>query len=123
MNTRKYTPGQRLNSAAEIMVALLDRQTVVDNEGRTAKVVDCEIVNQDGLLYATILHRFKDGVFIYTPPKRRVKSERWFAVVPCKHTHDGLLWQGIFPTEAQARAVYPNALAYHCATVEVEVSE
>lgn len=122
--TTKRQPGQRLNSAAEVMQALLDGEKLQHLEwakGEYVHLCGDMFCNQTGNQFWPYI--YDTDWLIYTPPKRKVKSERWFAVVKDEmslHCEDGLRWP-VANSEAEARREYPNALTYVQATCEVEV--
>ena len=121
--SRTYTPGQRLNTAKEVMQALLDGQKVRRSNWfplSYVHLVDGHLVTREGEEGSLVVFE-ADECFIYTRPKRKVKSERWFAIAHLWKDSVDLAWSGSFMTEAEAKHAYPNALAYYCATVEVEV--
>ena len=73
------------------------------------------------------LEDLNNGPFtIHVPPKpkKKVKSERWFAVQSwdSEWAKDNIAWY-IFYTKEEAQERYPNALAYVKAEVEVEIDE
>jgi hypothetical protein len=127
MNTRHYKPGQRLNSAAEVMQALLDGQKVRSSELSISDhlhLVNGSVVWGSGSNAYVSTHWLGNGTwYIYTPPKRKVKTTRWFAVTAEKVQGDEVSWSGCFSSPEDARYYYPNALAYVKAECEVEVSE
>ena len=113
----KWTPGQRLNSAAEVMQALLDGERLANSafgdepifleNGKTTRFISVNAY----------------GWRIYTPPKRKVKSERWFAVAEPWGDPNDLMWSGPFLSREEAFKAYPLALDYVKAECEVEIDE
>mgnify|MGYP001809777282 CR=1 FL=1 len=122
-SVRTYTPGQLLNSAAEVMQALLDGEKIVgewilmEHDEAYRHLVDGHIVNKGGSRCSPNFYT-EAGSWIIYAPKRKVKTERWFAVF---QDAGGPGWSIPFPTEERAKGMYPNALAYVRAECEVEV--
>lgn len=118
----KYTPGQKLNNAAEAMQALLDGQKIrISDFDDYFHLVNGEIKDRYKRIFNPDLSAPLNPWTIYTPPKRTVKSERWFAVAEGWRDSNELMWSGGFYTENEARHAYPNAHAYVKAECEVEV--
>lgn len=116
----RYTPGQRLNSAAEVIDALRDGQKLSYPSGRWFHLrEDGHVYGQDGKRHTPNLLNPYSPWHIYTPPKRKVKSERWFAITSGPKADQFEWWN--FSSEQDAKKFVPNAIAYHYTTVEVEV--
>jgi hypothetical protein len=99
------------------MRALLDGQIL--NQG--AKPFH---LRQDGKFYflsesepltVYLSSKYLDETYISTPPKRKIKTTRWFAIIEPDR------WSRMFMSETEARHYWPGALTYHCATAEIEV--
>lgn len=119
----KWTPGKRLDSAAEVMQALLDGERIALDFWRPecfVQLKDKKLIDEVGKDYRLDFYDFYDW-YIYTPPKRKVKSERWFAVHKDQSCEDGVSWRGPYVIEAAAKRENPNALAYVRTECEVEV--
>jgi hypothetical protein len=117
----KWAPGQRLNSAAEVMQALLDGKLIEDDLGDVLQLHNGFLVDQHDNRYG--LNLVTRSYCVYAPPKRKVKSERWFAIRKGRAMDDTLYWGYGGETEEGVREAYPNALAYVKAECEVEVDE
>jgi hypothetical protein len=121
----KWAPGQRLNSAAEVMQALLDGQIL--NQGfkpfHMRKDGKFYFLDDNEPIAVHLSSKNLDETHIYTPPKRKVKSERWFAVFQNDYDTDGVSWSGPYSSKTEVGIHYPNALAYVKAECEVEVDE
>lgn len=116
--SNKYSPGQRLNTAAEVMQALLDGETLEQDGCPFLLNSHGDVQRPDGLVVTLIVQA---DTKIYSPPKRKIVSTRWFAVLPLDvGFSDKLVWVSA-DSEEQARRREPNALAYVKAEVEVEV--
>ena len=117
----QYAPGQRLTSAEEVMQALIGGQKIQRKgdwcDNSYVQLQGDEIVDQSGNSYPIKYFR---NFHIYTPPKRKVKSERWIAVSQDKGWMGGIFWES-FHSEADARRACPNALAYVRAETEAEI--
>lgn len=118
----KWEPGQEL-TAQEALRALADGQKI----SKTLWISDIDfvylgpnskIICANGSTYSPYSW---DGFQIYDPPKRKVKSERWFATIADQHVSDGVRWVGPYLTNGDAVRHWPDALAYVKAEVEVEV--
>ncbi len=120
---RSYTPGQRLNTAAEVAQALLDYKEVVDADGFRWQMERGLVVmkNTMAAMYNPVFDANKVPFTVYTPPKRKVKREVswWFNIYET--------YEAAFGTEEQARDnVYGRTVAVavpHSFTLEVEVEE
>lgn len=122
--SNKYTPGQRLNTVAEVFAALEARHRLSydGTDGFIYMGSSGSNFDQNGIETGLFLHAGKVNKWsIYTPPKRKVKSERWFAVVADQYNSDSVSWRGPYLVEAETRDYHPNALTYVKAECEVEV--
>lgn len=125
----KYIPGQKLNSAAEVMQALLDGQYIVignDVIYSAIGLVDGSFKFMTGGLAGKGADPCVGSApwYVYTPPKRKITSTRWVAITRLPGATEGVFWErSYFYSEESARKQYPRALAYHCVTVEVFVDD
>jgi hypothetical protein len=119
MNARQYIPGQRLNSTAEVMQALLDKQRLgLSSNGFIELMEDGEIYDSEGYQWVgdNLVNRSTPWS-IYTPPKRKVKTSMWFAIIRLDY------WSKGYSSMAEASYYWPNALTYMKAECEVEGDE
>lgn len=120
----KWTPGQKLNSVAEVMQALLDQQILFSGYKPFQLREDGKFyfLGEDRPIAVHLSSSDIDETYIYSPPvpKRKIRTERWFAVYEPKWLPDPT-WEGIYLTEDEARKACPNALTYVRAEWEGEV--
>jgi hypothetical protein len=114
-----WKPGQRLNTAAEVMRALLDGEDVTDNVGNTFRLMNGMVCSRCGT--RTFMAN-KIPFTIYTPPKRKVKQE----VIIYVNVYPGHVRVYELETAAISGADYSAAIAVaveHKFTIEVEVPD
>ncbi len=111
----KYTPGQLLNNAAEVFEALLAGEKITAGAGYL-QLIKGHLKDEFGSAGNAYLSN--PGWKIYQP-KRKIKTERWFAIIP--HYKD-VAWV-LFKSGQEAKNAYPDALAYVKAGREVEIDE
>lgn len=119
--TPKYTLGQELHTEAGAWRALLNGQKICRpswGPDEFIRLVDDRLVDESGDSFSDTLINY----VIYTPPKRKIKSERWFAVWSGLYqTADKNMWSEAYESEAAVRRQYPGpGMTYVRAECEVE---